>query len=250
MKRIISFCLWGDRPKYAFGALQNAELAKRIYPGWITRYYVGSSIPLAVSGQLQDAGAEVVNMNEPGDWRSSFWRFHPAGEADVEVILSRDTDSRLSLREKTAVDAWLATGKAFHIMRDHPWHNFEILAGMWGARRELLTEIYALAEQYSKDDYYQVDQDFLRERIYPLVKGNCVVHDEFFECEPFPTPRINYEFVGDVFDEHNVRNPDYWRILASFESNRSLSLSPSWSSMNRPISSRCQALLSKISKYR
>jgi hypothetical protein len=24
---------------------------------------------------------------------------------------------------------------------------------------------------------------------------------------------MNYEFVGDVFDENEVRNPDYWKFI-------------------------------------
>ena len=28
-----------------------------------------------------------------------------------------------------------------------------------------------------------------------------MVHDEFFDNQPFPTPRHGYEFVGQVFDE-------------------------------------------------
>ena len=40
MKKIISFCLWGNDPKYTVGALRNAELAKTIYPDWKTRFYI------------------------------------------------------------------------------------------------------------------------------------------------------------------------------------------------------------------
>jgi hypothetical protein len=213
MKKIISFCLWGNDPKYTVGALRNAELAKTIYPGWIPRFYIGSSTTPAVAKQLLKAGAEVVNMPEEGDWRGMFWRFYPAGEPDVDVMLSRDTDSRLSLREKAAVDAWLATDSPFHIMRDHPAHRTEILGGMWGARGGFLTEIKQLIDGYQKGDFWQVDQNFLRENIYPRVKSVAVVHDEFFEGKPFPTKRENYEFVGDVFDASDVRHPEYWKAL-------------------------------------
>ena len=59
-------------------------------------------------------------MSEPGDWTSLFWRFHPAGETDVDVMISRDTDSRLSAREVAAVQEWLSSAADVHIMRDHP----------------------------------------------------------------------------------------------------------------------------------
>ena len=38
MKKVISFSLWGDNPKYTIGAIKNAELIDTIYPGWIGRF--------------------------------------------------------------------------------------------------------------------------------------------------------------------------------------------------------------------
>jgi hypothetical protein len=31
--------------------------------------------------------------------------------------------------------------------------------------------------------------------------------------KPFPSERINKEFVGDVFDDNNVRHPEYHKFL-------------------------------------
>lgn len=213
MKKIISFSLWGNNPKYTIGALYNAESIIDVYPGWIARFYIGSSTPSNVANKLEKLGSEVVHINEPGDWKGMFWRFYPAGEEDVEVMLSRDTDSRLTFREKSAVDEWLASDKDFHIMRDHPAHNTAIMGGMWGARGNVLKDIKRMIDEYQKGDFWQVDQNFLREKIYPLVKDNAFVHDEFFEKKPFPTTRQNYEFVGDVFDENNVRHSEHWKAL-------------------------------------
>lgn len=45
-------------------------------------------------------------------------------------FISRDTDSRLGLRESAAVDEWVKSGKMLHTMRDHPvGHTAPILAG-------------------------------------------------------------------------------------------------------------------------
>jgi len=38
MKKVISYSIWGDNPKYATGAI-------KIYPDWICRFYVGQSVP-------------------------------------------------------------------------------------------------------------------------------------------------------------------------------------------------------------
>lgn len=213
MKRIVSFSLWGDNPKYTIGALYNAELVSEIYPGWTARFYVGKSTPVNVGKKLEKLGSEVMYMDDHGNWTGMFWRFYPAGESDVEIMLSRDTDSRLSFREKEAVDDWLASDKDFHIMRDHPAHDAPIMGGMWGARGHILKDIKNMIEEYQKGDFWQVDQIFLREKIYPMVKNISYVNDEFFEKKPFPTNRKNYEFVGDVFDENNIRHPEHWKVF-------------------------------------
>lgn len=202
MTKIIAFSLWGKDPKYTIGAVRNAELSKDIYPGWICRFYTGKDVPEDIENKLLDNGAEVCRM-DGADWNGMFWRFFAADSNDV--MISRDTDSRLGLREKAAVDQWLASDKDFHIMRDHPYHQTEILGGMWGVRDGLLSGIKDMIANYDTRDYdnkYQVDQNFLREIIYPLVKDRAMVHDEYFQKKPFPSPRKDMkDFVGQVYDQ-------------------------------------------------
>jgi hypothetical protein len=204
-KKIISFSLWGDNPKYTIGAVRNAELAKDIYPGWTCRFYAGEDVEDDIKKQLLDNGAEVLEM-AGADWNGMFWRFFAAEDSDV--MISRDTDSRISPREKAAVEEWLASNKDFHIMRDHPFHNTEILGGMWGCRNGILSDIRERISQYNTgelDNKYQVDQAFLKEIIYPSVRENALVHDPFFEKKPFPIERLNQQdFVGQVYDEYDA----------------------------------------------
>jgi len=216
MKKIISFSLWGDNPKYTIGAIKNVEQSKTIYPDWICRFYCGKSVPLEITEKLKSYNnVEVIEMDEDGDWSGMFWRFYACEDSDV--MISRDTDSRLSFREKLAVDEWLESDKDFHIMRDHPYHNALILGGMWGARNGILKDINSIINQYNKGNFWQVDQNFLREKIYPIIKDNSFIHDEFMKFENwsklFPSERKNKEFVGDVFDSNNVRHPEYYKFL-------------------------------------
>jgi len=216
MKKIISFSLWGDNPKYTIGAIKNAELTPIIYPGWISRFYCGESVPTDIIKTLISLpNTEVVMMDVDGDWTGMFWRFYACEDSDI--MLSRDTDSRLSNREKLAVDEWLESDKDFHIMRDHPYHNTEILGGMWGVRNGLLKNMKQLINDYTKGDFWQVDQNFLREKIYPLVVNNSFTHDTYFNyntnSKQFPSKSINKEFVGDVFDENENRHPEYYKFI-------------------------------------
>jgi hypothetical protein len=94
-------------------------------------------------------------------------------------------------------------------MRDHPYHQTEILAGMWGCRNGILSGIRDMVFNYDMRDYdqtYQNDQNFLREIIYPLVADNSMVHDEYFmdpNKRPFPVKRqFAGDFVGQVYNEH------------------------------------------------
>jgi len=211
--KIIAFSLWGDGPMYTIGAIRNAELAKIIYPGWICRFYIGQSTPKEIIEQLESFdNVQVVRMDVPGDLTGMFWRFYPASEADVSVLISRDCDSRLNLREKAAVDEWMASEESFHIMRDHPNHGVHILGGMWGVKNPKLKRMRKMIDKFEKGDYYQTDQQFLSKMIFPLISNDCMVHDEFFDKKPFPLPRPGKQFVGEPFDENE--NPDaHYRSL-------------------------------------
>ena len=202
MKKIISFSLWGDNPTYTQGAIRNAELAKEIYPDWVCRYYIGRSTPQQTIDTLSlFDNTEVIVMDVDGDWTGMFWRFYPAGEQDVDVVIIRDCDSRLNNREKDAVNEWLNSDKGFHIMRDHPYHTTEILGGMWGSKKGVTPNIKQQIESYIKGDFWQVDQNFLRDIIYPIVKNNSLVHDEFFDKKPFPSKNEPKRFVGQAFND-------------------------------------------------
>lgn len=205
MNKIISFSLWGDNPKYTVGAIKNAELAPLIYPGWICRFYVGDDVPDYIKESLRHLDSEIIDMKSSGGCNGMFWRFMAADSDDI--IISRDTDSRLGFREKHAVDEWLGSDKDFHIMRDHPYHNAVIMGGMWGARNGILAGISRAIDEYDRgtfDNAYQVDQNFLRDWVYPRVSGRFIEHDEVLKRKRFPSLRLsNTDFVGQVYDQHD-----------------------------------------------
>lgn len=203
MKKLICFSLWGDNPKYTVGALKNVELARSIYPDWVCRFYVGDDVSGEVVEKLGDfSNVEVVVRGCEG-FDSMFWRFLPISEECV--MISRDCDSRLGVREKSAVDAWLDTGKLFHVMRDHRWHGVSILGGMFGCRGGVIKDVDKLIDRFlgslPSTGYYQIDQQFLARVLWPVVKDDVVVHDEIFDGCVWPTGRVGGEYVGAPFDE-------------------------------------------------
>jgi hypothetical protein len=216
---IIAFSLWGNSPKYNIGAIENAKLASSIYPGWICKFYLGQSVPSMTTKVLNELpNTEIIHMDQAGDWAGMFWRFLPAFDSTVDIMLSRDTDSRLSLREKYAVEEWLDSDKDFHIMRDHPFHNTQILGGMWGVRNNLLNKLSVDMASFDKGNFWQVDQNFLRSCVYPIVIDYAFIHDNYRsynepQTKPFPTPRQNKEFVGEIYNENNQRHPDHYTLI-------------------------------------
>jgi hypothetical protein len=202
--KVISFSLWGSNPKYVAGAIKNAELAPAIYPGWRCRFYCDASVPASCIDRL---GAlpqvDICRQPEIGDWMALFWRFRPAADRDVDVVIFRDADSRLNRREAAAVDEWLRGSRDVHVMRDHPEHGVPILGGMWGVRRGALAAFVDQIETRPRKDRWQVDQEFLAEVVAPCVRDRWLEHDEYFGGRPFPTRRRWREFVGQPFDEHD-----------------------------------------------
>jgi hypothetical protein len=227
---LIAYSLWGDSPKYTVGAVKNAILARQYYPGWTCRFYVDTRVPDEVLIELDGfENTEIVEMGVESDWRALFWRFQPVAEESVEVLLSRDTDSRFSAREKAAVDEWLGSDKDFHIMRDHPFHSrWPILGGIWGVRKGLLTNMSKLVDSFMRDDcpsQWGVDQFFLGKVVHPQVRRKALVHDDLSpalewdnlsERRNFPVPREGYNFVGQVFDENENTVPEHLEVLKTF----------------------------------
>lgn len=211
--KVVSFSLWGTIPKYTVGAVRNAELVQTVYPGWVARFYCASSVPHDNLVRLEHLGSQVVQMRDAGDWKAALWRFLPAGDPQVETLIARDTDSRLNARERAAVQAWLASNRDFHVMRDHPHHCFPVLGGMWGVRNGLLSNIRELIDAFPSADRYGIDQEFLATVIAPIARPRWLEHDEYFVRKRFPTCRRGRQFVGQPFDEHDrvlVDGPSWW----------------------------------------
>lgn len=209
LKKVISFSLWGDQLHYYKGAIRNCEIAKELYSGWKCFFYIRSDSKIEYIEKIRSYdNAEVIMVDSKDEKRGLFWRFLPAFDNSIDITIIRDCDSRISLREVEAVNQWINSSKSFHIMRDHPYHNTEILGGMWGVKNKKFRYNFPLDMEIIKEykDEYQEDQRYLRESIWPLVKDDAFIHDSFFTGLPFPSLRNAFEFVGQQFDENDNPN--------------------------------------------
>lgn len=191
---VLSFSLWGADRRYLWGTLDNLLAAKDLYPGWQVRIHLDDSVPAAWQALFAEQGADL--RREPGGQllrEKLCWRFKVANDPAVRRFLVRDTDSVVSPREQAAVEAWLASGKRFHVMRDWWTHTDLMLAGMWGGTAGVLPDLGRLLATYTPRamETPNIDQWFLRDRVWPLVRGDCLVHDRCFTMPgalPWPTP--------------------------------------------------------------
>lgn len=217
--KVISYSLWGDNPIYTMGAIKNADLAATLFPDWTCVFYCFDSVPTDIINQLQSRPNVVVRIvggeYNPSDSRGMFYRFLPADEEGVEYMMSRDTDSRLSERERLAVDAWIASGADLHVMRDHPYHGVPMLGGMWGVKGGKLAGISSHMEEFQPTSDKGQDQAFLWEWIWERVRDGeltACVHDPFFQKSPFPegskrgSENGGVWFVGQCFDQDDKYN--------------------------------------------
>jgi hypothetical protein len=124
----------------------------------------------------------------------------------------RDVDSVLNVRERIAVDDWLASGRWFHIMRDWWSHTDLVLAGMWGGVAGVLPPLTPLLNAYQPEamETPNIDQWFLRDTLWGYLAQSCLVHDRCFTppgALPWPRPAPDGdEHVGqDIFTAQGER---------------------------------------------
>jgi hypothetical protein len=203
MRKIISFSLWGDNPKYIVGAIRNAQLAQIYFSDWKCYFYYDNSVPRVVISALDSfSNSQTIKVGECTF--GAFWRFKTMEKNTI--VLSRDTDSRLSLREKHIVDEWLLNENKLCVIRDHINHyEFPILAGMWGVKDGLDTEDHTNMNTYNTTHRYLMDQYYLRDIIWPKYKLSCSeygIKETIWMRNSYTD--IGKDFIGQTYDENET----------------------------------------------
>jgi hypothetical protein len=211
-KKVISYSLWGSTPMYTQGALRNLALQQQLFADWSSVFYVDNTVPEQTIQALREGGAALVIKPENIQCEGMFWRFEAVFDNPAySHVLIRDADSRLTLREKDAVDEWLESGKPVHVMRDHPNHQHPMLGGMWGALPAALPWFETQYRRFRKksNDRFWCDMTFLRRAVWKRVCAKALVHAAYCKMGPsdrdFRIQRSDaFDFVGNKYDEHDV----------------------------------------------
>lgn len=207
--------------------ISTATLMPQYFPGWQVRVYHDHTVPHAefqTLGEMPHVTLVNVTKDLPPcfatDVNPMAWRFLVAADPTIAAYLIRDSDSRPSGREKAAVDEWLRSGTAFHLMRDHQSHDpssfAAILGGLWGGlhravpdMQQLITQHYCEPTDKPKVQYSE-DHHFLWKYVLPRAQNDCLQHDSH-HCVvsgglAFP---VSSEEAGDRVDDFvgSVENP-------------------------------------------
>jgi hypothetical protein len=211
-RKLISFCIWGNNDLYNLGLLENAIQMPKIFPGWIMHIaYTPTANKKIISEISKFPWVEIELFKEPNHSKNTMLRFLSGMNPQNNVVIFRDSDSRLLKRDYLAVMDWLNnTDKKVHLMRDHSANKFKIMAGLWGVRDGIIAkpEIVNKFYQYYKNPEFKkwtIDQVYLQKYIYPLIENTTCVHASFNKFEnwalPFPDscPPRKHGFCGQTF---------------------------------------------------
>lgn len=234
MIKVISFSLWGNIKTYNIGCIKNVIIAKYLFPDWeVWIYYNNETTPKCIIEWLSRQtnvrlhsikDNNVANTFKTSGQQGSMWRYYPLDCRDVDVLVCRDTDSRLSYYELVEIEKWLSTpvksdnpGIDILSMIDGyekaPPSNKLLRAGTCAFRMnnshetdiQIIETIKEVFNSNAKLPFY-CDETFLHHFIkkYKLSKSISFiprgVKDKIHvdkTCELFTT------FVGDVLDEYN-----------------------------------------------
>ena len=206
LKGCFSFCLYGSyTDKYYLGLVKNVDLIRTYYPKCDIRVFASPEAAPFVSHTCHDV---LVHTTPEHGSRNMAYRFIPAFMEDYDFVCVRDTDSRVHARDRWCIDVFLDSPFTSYAIRDHMWHAYRMMGGLWGCKGRIPLSIDILLHHIKiSKDRYTMDTTILEHFVYPLVRNNFVV----FSHVPSgvlsdPTEKIwvinypleNQEFCGNV----------------------------------------------------
>ena len=235
MKRVVSFCLYGSKNTYVLGMKENIILGKKYFPGWEIRIHYNNTVPDKYIKEYNDMGATCIKCKNIGvnkmNWEGMFWRWYPMDDKEVDIWLSRDADSRLSKREADIVNKWVKSDKTLHTIRDHRCHYNPIMGGLFGINNRLfhkkykfdkISDIIKSLTSFYKERPYNVDQIFLNDKLWSLLKNDVMSHisnggRRIYDTDIKIPSAAN--FIGKQYrlndssklDYHNKNKGCYWK---------------------------------------
>ena len=213
LRTVVSFSLYGFVNKYIGGLLQNCRDINRLSPEFWIYVYIGKDVDKVVLNERFSGihNLQFIDTFKTGHINMSY-RFIAIDREEVGVMFSRDCDSRINERDQFCINEFLNSDKLFQIIRDHEEHGVLILGGTFGIKKEALNfsihKELLTTDETKKMNNYDHDQQFLSDVIYPVVKENTLVFDNFFNFpgeKPLKIP-IEYKEIYGGKDHVGLRH--------------------------------------------
>lgn len=207
--KVISFSLWGSKSLYNHGAIVNAEQTKEFFPDWSVRIYHDDTVPQTTLDALSLFGhVKLIKVHDRT--YGMFWRFRPLFEDNLEAVMIRDLDSRITWRDARCVKEWLESPYRLSVIRDHEEHyKVPILGGLFGMKGgPLPCELLQVMNFFSNQHQYNMDQIFLAHYVWPFLMNNRMDHG-FKEHQWMADSRTDDVHMGRGFTEDEKPRTDH-----------------------------------------
>lgn len=181
---VFSFCIYGNQQKYCRGLVENLKLIQKFYPTYGVRIYYHHDVPEEyLETYRQFPNVELREMSTPNMVERFFVL---EDDENVDVVIIRDADSRIHMRDRYCIDHFISSKFLCHTIRDHHLHHSPIMGGLWGIKRgflgdatlrQLYTSYISSSHSFPQSSsQYGHDMFFLRFCVYPRVLSSFVVY--------------------------------------------------------------------------
>jgi hypothetical protein len=206
LRGCFSFCLYGPyTDKYYKGFIENVPLIREHYPNCDIQVYASPEAVPFIRANCPDV--ILCETSEIGS-RNKSYRFIPAFADTYEFVCVRDTDSRIHARDRWCIDTFLDSLYDAYTIRDHQWHGYKIMCGLWGCKGRIDVSYDDLKNFVnSRPEGYAVDAELLNTYVYPRIHdrfvvfshvSNGVLGDPSEKVHVIEHPLENQEFCGNV----------------------------------------------------
>ena len=216
---VFSFCLYGPySKKYYMGLIENIKIINKNYPEYYIYISFGNDIDKSIIKEIDKYKNIIYKIYDFTGAKLMTYRYVPIDLSNVSILFSRDVDSRINTRDMWCINEFIKSKYLIHIIRDHKNHNFPIMGGMVGFKKEFLKYITSFENiirmTFNLNFKYLTDQIILAEYIYKkhIKEDIFLVHSKvntFNEKNVIKIPlEVNKEtFIGQVidYDENNKK---------------------------------------------
>lgn len=214
MRSVFSFSIYGTDEKYYKGMSQNINLIKTYFPSYYIYIYYGIPIIqsyLTLYKSLYDK-IELIQTNKIG-LANALERYRVLSSNTIDIVFIRDADSEINDRDRWCIMQFLDSGYRVHTIRDHYYHKQRLMAGLTGFKLNRIENRTLLKHECDtistvENPKYGHDEIWLRDRIYPLIKTQLLIHTNINAFHGEQYEKIYYEnnntnFAGNVYEYTN-----------------------------------------------